>query len=276
MADRRHLGNAGPLAALLGVIFGAMTFLGLSGQNAQLQITPEMALIDERFRITLDGVRPGRDVIVRTDGNYGQWQSTATYRSDRLGHVEIADPMKLIWSATGERPPAGTFGTLVQPWTFTADVGGQVIATSTITRRAIAENVRIVPVRERGLVATAFYPPGAGPHPAIIVLPGSQGGLPGPGGPPGGLASRGYVVLGLAYFNAAGFAPAAAERSARILRERRRMVEIAALRRPHSRGSPRHLARRRAGAATRRDLSIGLLRRGRERPQQCGVARIEQ
>jgi hypothetical protein len=207
MADRRHLGNAGPLAALLGVIFGAMTFLGLSGQNAQLQITPEMALIDERFRITLDGVRPGRDVIVRTDGNYGQWQSTATYRSDRLGHVEIADPMKLIWSATGERPPAGTFGTLVQPWTFTADVGGQVIATSTITRRAIAENVRIVPVRERGLVATAFYPPGAGPHPAIIVLPGSQGGLPGPGGPPGGLASRGYVVLGLAYFNAAGLPP---------------------------------------------------------------------
>ena len=74
-------------------------------------------------------------------------------------------------------------------------------------RRAVAQNVRVVPVRERGLVGMAYYPPGAGPHPAMIVLPGSQGGIPGPGAHAGGLASRGYVVLALAYFNAQGLPP---------------------------------------------------------------------
>src|SRR4029453_14100268 len=41
----------------------------------------------------------------------------------------------------------------------------------------------------------------------MIVLPGSQGGVPGPGNHPGGLASHGYVVLALAYFNAEGLPP---------------------------------------------------------------------
>src|SRR4029453_13407357 len=41
----------------------------------------------------------------------------------------------------------------------------------------------------------------------MIVLPGSQGGVPGPGNHPGGLASHGYVVLALAYFNAGGLPP---------------------------------------------------------------------
>jgi dienelactone hydrolase len=103
--------------------------------------------------------------------------------------------------------PPGTAGTPVQPWTFTAEADGRVIATQTITRRATAGNVRIVPVRARGLVGTALYPPGAGPHPAMIVVPGSAGGIPGPGGFAGGLASRGYVVLALAYFNAEGLPP---------------------------------------------------------------------
>jgi len=41
----------------------------------------------------------------------------------------------------------------------------------------------------------------------MIVLPGSQGGIPFPGGYAGGLASHGYVVLALAYFNAEGLPP---------------------------------------------------------------------
>jgi dienelactone hydrolase len=53
----------------------------------------------------------------------------------------------------------------------------------------------------------AYYPAESGPRPAIIVLPGSQGGVPGPAAHAGGLASRGYVVLALAYFNAGGLPP---------------------------------------------------------------------
>jgi cholinesterase len=173
---------------------------------ARLTVTPSTVLLDERFRITLEGAEPGQDVTIRVDGNRGAWHGSATFRSDARGRVEVADPMRLVWSATGERPamPAAGGG---QPWTFTAEIGGRVVATQTIVRRPVAEDVCVVTVRERGLVGIAYYPPGAGPHPAIIVLPGSQGGVPPASSVVGGLASRGYAVLALAYFNAEGLPP---------------------------------------------------------------------
>jgi dienelactone hydrolase len=180
---------------------------GLGQQPAHFTTARDTVLIDERFHIALDGLTPNQDVTIRVDGNRGQWRSSAEFRGDDRGRVEIADPMRLVWSASGERPPAGTPGSLAQAWTFSAEAAGRVIATRTIVRRAVAEDVRVAPLRERGLVGTVYYPPGAGPHPAMIVLPGSQGGIPGPAGPAGGLASRGYVVLGLAYFNAEGLPP---------------------------------------------------------------------
>ena len=184
-------------------LFCAALTLALGQQTARFEITPSTALIDEPFRIALTGVPPGRDVTINVDGNNGLWQSTATFKSNVQGNLDIADPMRLIWSATGQRP-ATPMATPAQPWTFTAAIDGKVVATQTIMRRAFAQGVRIVPVRERGLVAMAYSPAQSGRHPAIIVLPGSQGGLPGPAGHAGGLASRGYFVLALAYFNAEG------------------------------------------------------------------------
>lgn len=180
---------------------------GVSRQTPHFEIAPGTVLLDERFSVALDGVKPGEDVTIRVDGNRGVWHSSATLRSDARGRVEVADPMRLIWAATGERPAAPPAGSGVQPWVFTAEAGGKVIATETLVRRAVAEQVRVVPVRERGLVGTACYPAEPGPRPAIIVLGGSQGGVPGPGAHAGGLASHGYLVLALGYFNAEGLPP---------------------------------------------------------------------
>ena len=199
--------------AALALTVSLIAAAALAQQGARFENTPDTVLVDERFRVALSGLPPGQDVTIRVDGNRGVWHSSVSLRSDDRGHVDVADPMKLIWSATGERPaappamPPGGPGAVAQPWTFTAEVNGQAVATHTIQRRAVAEGVRVVPVRERGLVGTAYLPAGAGPHPAMIVLPGSQGGLPGPGAHAGGLASRGYVVLALAYFNAEGLPP---------------------------------------------------------------------
>jgi dienelactone hydrolase len=195
--------------ALAGIALSLLSIAStaVSAQTARFQITPETVLIDERIRVVLDGLTPGQDVTIRVDGNRGQWTSSATFRADDRGRVEIPDPMRMIWSATGQRPAGGPPPMLAQPWTFIAEADGREIAAQTVTRRAVAANVRVVPVRERGLVGTAYFPPGAGPHPAMIVLPGSQGGIPGPGSHAGGLASRGYVVLALAYFNAEGLPP---------------------------------------------------------------------
>ena len=190
---------------IMGVASLLVATLTLSAQTPRFEISPDTVLTDEPFRVALAGLPPGQEVTVRVEGNRGMWHSSATVRSDAQGRAEISDPMRLVWSATGQRvagPPSP-----MQPWVFTAEVDGKAIATHTLVRRAFAESVRVVPVRERGLVGMAYYPAEPGPRPAMIVLPGSQGGLPGPAGHAGGLASRGYVVLALAYFNAEGLPP---------------------------------------------------------------------
>jgi len=136
----------------VGLVLFVIASPGLGQQNAHFQITPDSVLIDDRFRVALEGLEPRKAVTIRVAGNRGVWQSSAMFRSDDRGHVEVADPMRLIWSATSDRPGAAVAG----PWTFTAEIDGRAIATHTIVRRAVAENVRMVPVRERGLVGTAY------------------------------------------------------------------------------------------------------------------------
>ena len=194
-----------PLALVLGVWLVASP--ALSRQTPQFEVSADTLLIDQPFRLTLYGLAPWQDVTIRVDGNRGVWRSSATFRSDECGRVEVSDPMRLVWSATTDRPLGNAPFAQAQQSTFTAEVDRRLIATRTIVRHPVAEDVRIVPVRERGLVGTGYYPARAGRHPAMIVLPGSGGGVPGPGTDAGGLASKGYVVLALAYFNADGLPP---------------------------------------------------------------------
>ena len=56
------------------------------------------------------------------------------------------------------------------------------------------------PIEEEGLVGTLFSPSESGPHPAVILLGGSEGGLM--EGSAAVLASQGYAALALAYFGA--------------------------------------------------------------------------
>ena len=196
------------LALMIALALMPLASPGLGRQTAQFTFTPDSPLMDERFQVTIEALKPGQDITIRVDGNRGVWHSSATYRSDERGRVEVPDPLKLIWSAAGERPttprPPPPTG---QPWVFTAEADGRVIGSQTLLRRPFAESVRVVPVRERGLAGVAYFPPGAERQAAVIVLPGSGGGIPGPGAHAGGLASRGYVVLALAYFNAEGLPP---------------------------------------------------------------------
>jgi len=60
------------------------------------------------------------------------------------------------------------------------------------------EGVQHSPVHDGGLRGTLFTPAGQGPHPAVLVVGGSNGGVP--VHPAAWLASHGYVALALAYF----------------------------------------------------------------------------
>ena len=74
----------------------------------------------------------------------------------------------------------------------------QEIASAHLEQAAIAEGVRQTPVHDDGLRGVLFTPPGAGRHPAVLVVGGSNGGVP--LRPAAWLASHGYVAFALAYF----------------------------------------------------------------------------
>jgi dienelactone hydrolase len=178
-----------------------------TAQNApRLVANADTVALDEPFTITISALKPMQPVTIRADGENGRWHSSVALQADQTGRVKVPDPMMLVWSAKGDRRP-GRAPTAADPWIFSAEVDGLPVATDTVWRRAVAPNVRVVRVRENGLVGDLYYPAGAERHPAVIVLGGSQGGIPGPLAHAGGLASHGYVVFALGYFNAEGLPP---------------------------------------------------------------------
>ncbi|HEV8434327.1 MAG TPA: acyl-CoA thioester hydrolase/BAAT C-terminal domain-containing protein, partial [Thermoanaerobaculia bacterium] len=157
-------------------------------------------LIDEVVPIVVSGLPPGREVALQLRGPDSE--SSMVYRADAKGVLDLTksdDPMELFWSArrTSRRDPADR-------WDLTAIVDGKAVATDSVERRAVASDVRISALHERGLVGELYLPPGEGKHPGVIVVSGSGGGIPPAAGQAGGIASRGYVVLALAYFGVRG------------------------------------------------------------------------
>ena len=165
---------------------------------AQFEIAQKTVLVDEVIPIVVSGLPPKSKVTLRAHND--AWASSADYVADANGIVTPPDPMRLFWSA--ER----TSRTSSDPedWTLSAEVGCNVVATTSIKRLAVAPDVKITRIREHGLFGDLYEPAGEGKHPAVLVLGGSGGGLPPAVGAPGGLASRGYVVFSLAYFGEEG------------------------------------------------------------------------
>jgi dienelactone hydrolase len=165
---------------------------------AAFQLPRQTFLIDDVVPIAVTGLTPGDAVTLRARG--GPWSSSETFTAGADGVVKPADPMQLFWAAQRDRSESRD----VDSWELTAEVKGAVVARTTIERRAVAEDVRVTAVRERGLVGAFYQPAGEGKHPAVLVLTGSGGGIPPASGFAGGLASRGYAVLALAYFGVEG------------------------------------------------------------------------
>ena len=211
-----------PCARVIAIVLLVFVTTRAAGE-VRFDIPQTDVLVDERIPIALSGLAPRATVTVHLRGGQNdEWTSSATFVADESGAVDLTrmapvrgsykeiDTMGLFWSL--ERQREQTPEALVaadetrapESWTLTAEVGGQVIARTTIRRRSVAAGVRFTPLRANGLVGTFYEPPSAGPHPTMIVLGGSEGGIPGPAGFAGGFASRGYAVLALAYFRAEG------------------------------------------------------------------------
>ncbi|WP_083254164.1 acyl-CoA thioester hydrolase/BAAT C-terminal domain-containing protein [Pandoraea sp. ISTKB] len=189
-----------------------------------LTATPADALIDVPRHLVVRGAAPGAHITLtaRTARAGGVvWHAQATFVADTEGVVDVSrdapvsgsyrgvSAMGLIWSQVPEDGksrdvfPQPVIAPLVT--TVLAQVVGDegaVAASVSFTQRLAAEGVTRRDVREDGLVGTLYLPPGDGPHPAVMILNGSGGGI---NEPRAALyASHGYAAFALGYFKGPG------------------------------------------------------------------------
>jgi dienelactone hydrolase len=187
----------------------------------QLRVEPADALLDVPRRIRAEGAQPRALVRIEIETAWpdgGRWAGAATFRADESGVVDASrdapveggytgvSPMGLVWSqekrfAASPTDATGPLAASPVDSRLTAEAEGAG-AEASMTARFAAPGVTRRELREGGLVGTLFLPPGPGPHPAVMVLYGSGGGINEPRAAL--LASHGFAALALGYFGAPG------------------------------------------------------------------------
>jgi len=211
-------------------LLGIVLLVGLVPAVAQtLQVEPQKALVDAPLTIRVTGLAPGQPAILRAavpDAEGRLWQAHAGFYADTQGVVDLTrqspvhgdyegvNPMGLLHSMTlplNLRGPGFSYGSMEKLTVrFALEVDGREIHAVEVERWRKAPGVESQEVRENGLVGRLFLPAGAGPHPALLVLGGSEGGLSS-ADDAALFASHGYVALALAYFGAEGLPAELAE-----------------------------------------------------------------
>lgn len=187
---------------------------------------PTTCMVDETLHIRVRGVQRGDRIHLRLS-NAGapgsMWQSEATFlaEGDELdlsreapvsGSYQGVDAMGLFWSRAATPRVDGEVADDPMTVTLMAAIAGEKAGTSHRVRRSFrGEAVRQSEVCDDGVVARLFEPEGLGPHPAVVVVGGSGGGLQWSSETAALLASRGFVALAVAYFGLPGL-PATLDR----------------------------------------------------------------
>ncbi len=183
---------------------------------AAFSISPDIDLIDVPRRIALTGLPAGAEVTVAAETlrDSQLWRAEAVFMAGADGSVDLerdaplrgdyagVAAMGLVWAQTGQGElfPADLSHPLETM--LTARIGDETIASGRFSQVLTGEGVTRHPLAEDGLVGTLFLPAGEGPHPAIMILNGSGGGI---NEPRAALwASRGVAALALGYFGAPG------------------------------------------------------------------------
>ncbi len=195
-----------------------LAFVTLAPVSAQtITVTPARVLIDEPAAIRVIGAQPSERLTIRAeliDGAAGRWFSQSEFVADAQGNIDTSQQapvagsykeisaMGPVWSM---KPAGSNEGRYQPPRDFgiqTVDLrlmrGSALISTTHLEQAAIADGVTRVTLHEGSLRGVLFVPPGNGTHPGILVVGGSEGGLPARRA--AWFASHGYAALALAYF----------------------------------------------------------------------------
>jgi dienelactone hydrolase len=188
--------------------------LGLRAQS--LTVAPPRVLPGESAIVRAAGLQPNEHIVIAAelvDGEDQRWESKAEFVADAQGAVDVSTqaPVKgsyrevsgmgLVWAML----PAAKGVTIYraprqlqsQPIRFQLVRDGKSIASAQLEQSPVAEGVRQIQVAGK-LHGILFVPAGSAPHPGVLVLGGSEGGLPSRRA--AWLASHGYAALALAYF----------------------------------------------------------------------------
>jgi len=181
-----------------------------------LEVAPDHVFVDESAVIRVEGLQPKERVSIQAglvDGAGQPWASQADFTADAEGIIDVSkqapiggsykavSAMGLIWSmrptaknVTIYRPPAN-FGP--QSIEFRLLKKGANVAVARLKQIRIADGVQQIKLTGQ-LHGVFFTPGGTERHPAVLVVGGSEGGVPIPKAV--WLASHGFAALALAYF----------------------------------------------------------------------------
>jgi dienelactone hydrolase len=192
-----------------------IAILSLHAQT--IEVTPARVLIDEAAIVRVNGCRPNEHITIRaelTDGADFHWESQSEFVADAQGAIDTSkqapiagsykevSAMGPVWSMKpsrskeGRYQPPRDFG--VQTVEFHLMRGATAVAVAHLEQAVIADGVERLTLHDGSLRGLLFIPPGKSPHPGILVLGGSEGGMPARRA--AWFASHGYAALALAYF----------------------------------------------------------------------------
>lgn len=208
-----HTRKAAALAIVLVAGAGA-------ARGQKIEVTPPTVMVDQTATIRVTGLAPGAKVTLEADlvdGAGHSWKSQEEFQADAQGTVDLTQDAPLkgsyrtvssmgpIWSM---RPAERGVNAYLLPHSLGAQTtelhlleGGKVVASGQLVQTLMADGIQQVQL-QGALTGTLFLPPGAGRHPGMLVLGGSEGGAPLQRAR--WLASHGYAALALAYFRAPG------------------------------------------------------------------------
>ena len=190
----------------------------MSGGAARVAVEPASGLVSEVRAITLDGFTPGSVVTVEasstwTDGT--RWHSHTRFLADAQGAVDprvdmpldgygMPSAMGIVWSMQPDNPsamfpPAGT--TPLQIAISASDAAGRS-ASASMVQNFIAPGVTVQQVQTEGVSGELYRPAGPGPHPVVVYMNGSSGGMN--SARAALFAAQGYACLALGVFNCPG------------------------------------------------------------------------
>ena len=185
---------------------------------AAIETGSDEAPVDTPFRWRATGLPADGRVTVRAEAAIGasRWRSEATFLSSSEGVVDpevqapvdgsydSIDPAGLLWSMSHVEGRVDFPGRTVDPVEvdLTVSLEEREVARRQVRRLVLDQGVARRPVDTNGLVGAFFAPRQGGPHPGVLIVGGSEGGLV--EGFAAALARHGFATMAVAYFGVPG------------------------------------------------------------------------